>query len=87
MRDRVYVEGPTQVCRDAGLKVNMKVGYGMRRLLIAGCRIKLVWQEWDLLMLTDRIPNSCKIDSSMYMSHIPDCGNNSGGMWDFKHLC
>lgn len=87
MRDRVYVEGPTQVCRDAGLKVNMKVGCGMTRLLIAGCRIKLVWQEWDLLMLTDRIPNSCKIDSSMYMSHVPDCGNNSGGMWDFKHLC
>lgn len=86
MRDRVYVEGPTQVCRDAGLKVYMKVGYGMTRLLIAGCEIKLVWQEWDLLMLTDRIPNSCKIESSMYTSHVPDCGN-SGGMWDFKHLC
>ena len=34
------------------------VGSGKIENLMVGCRIKILWQEWDLLILTDRMQNN-----------------------------
>jgi len=47
------------------MRVKIKAGYGMTELLIAGCGIKIYRREQDLLILTEGMRDSFKIDGGL----------------------
>ena len=70
------------------MRAKMKAGYRMTGLLIAGCRIKIFPWETNLLILTNKIWDSFKIDSGMgdkkqkitrYRRYTKNCQLNQAG--------
>lgn len=58
-----------------GIGVKMEVGFGMTEILLAGCEIKILQRERDLLILIGRMRDSFKIDGGLQenrKSHVTD---------------
>ena len=70
------------------MRGKMEAGCGMTEILMAGCGIKILWREQDLLILTGGMRDSFKIDVEMrdekqkitgYGRHTENCDSNQAG--------
>lgn len=67
------------------IRVKMEAGCGMMEILMAGCRTKILWQKWDLLIFDEGVRDSFKIYSGIqdkkqkiahYGHHAENCNFN-----------
>lgn len=72
-------EGPNMGLVGCGLRVKMKVQYRVTRLVyvLVGCRIKMFWWEYGLLILTDRMMVGCEMKNGTVIFYGCYLENNS----------